>query len=88
MIYAETVLPVTYPFDVFCIVDKCNLRHAKRNVKREKAGRSTSTYAERMDEWKRLADVKLSNGKQTSERSFNWKGMVCAKTSNSAGRIT
>ena len=48
MIYAETVLPVTYPFDLFCIVDECNLRHAKRNVNERMAGSSTSTYAERM----------------------------------------
>ena len=38
MIYAETVLPVTYPFDLFCIVDKCNLRHAKRNVNVRRLG--------------------------------------------------
>ena len=40
------------------------LKHAKRNVNinERMAGSSTSTYAERMDEWKRLADVKLSSG--------------------------
>ena len=38
MIYAETVLPVTYPFDLFCIVEKCNLRHAKRNVNVRRLG--------------------------------------------------
>ena len=32
------------------------------NVNECKAGSSTSTYAERMDRWKRLADVKLSSG--------------------------